>query len=82
MIKIKEPLHQPAKTALSSVVCVCMCVCVSTLPISTTKKKKKKTLRVKKAEARHQRRCTFLYAHLQFKLDLRKRENSLIEKKK
>ena len=43
MIKIKEPLHQPAKTALSSVVCVCMCVCVSTLPISTTKKKKKNT---------------------------------------
>lgn len=28
MIKIKEPLHQPAKTALSSVVCVCMYVCV------------------------------------------------------
>ena len=63
--------------------CVCMYVCVCVYSANLHyQKKKKKTLRVKKAEARHQRRCTFLYAHLQFKLDLRKRENSLIEKKK
>lgn len=61
--------------------CVCMYVCVCVSLFCQSPLPKKKTLRVKKAEARHQRRCTFSYTHLQFKLDLRKRENSLIEKK-